>query len=114
MKLKGAMRVASGTIWDVRAQLEENFDGVKALLDQAATNTDVRVQIAAATEIRHHLELANRMLATLGEVESVIAFQEMVIDLLGRISKKERDRFVEAWKAAGPRFGIREAPADPE
>ena len=100
--------MANGTIWNIRDQLEENFGQVKALLETAAINTDVRVQISAATEIRHHLELANRMLATLADVEAVSQFQDMVFELLGRISKKERDRFVEAWKEAGPLCGIRE------
>ena len=90
--------MATGTIWNIRERLEENFSQAISLLEHAAESPDVRIQIAASAEIRHHLELADKMLREITSMEETLAFQDQVIELLGRISKRERDRFVEAWK----------------
>ena len=92
------------SIWNIAQRLEENFKRVESILAKLESEGTPESQIAAAAELRQHIALAEKALATAVEVHAVEEFQQTVLDALAEAGPVVRKRVIDALTArqSGP------------
>jgi len=95
--------VAADSVWDVRQRLQENFRRVESLLREMEDAEDSKMRLAAAAEIRQHIALAERTLATATRAEAVRAFEEVVLEALAQANARVRRKVIEVLNARAGR-----------
>lgn len=93
------------SVWDVRQRLQENFRRVEALLREIEDTDDSKMRLAAAAEIRQHIALAEKTLATATRAEAVRAFEEVVLEALAQASAKVRRKVIDVLNARASDMG---------
>lgn len=97
MKMCG--KLWRGSVWDVRARLEENFRRVEAVLREMESASDPKMRLAAAAELRQHIALAEKTLETAARAEGVRAFEEVVMEALAAASVRVRRKVMDILNA---------------
>jgi len=82
----------AASVWDIRERLQENFQRVESLLREMERDGDARIRLAAAAELRHHLELAQKTLEAAARAEAVRDFQDAVLEMLEEAGVAARAR----------------------
>ena len=81
-------------LFNVPRRLQENFARVESILKSIQNEEDWRAKIAAAAELRHHIELAQKTLEAASSVEAVRAFEIAVINILEESGAQVRQRVI--------------------
>ena len=97
------------TIFDIAARLEDNFKKLTSILEKLGhTDSDPKAQrptpnalaeIAAMAEIRKHVALAEKALATAVEVHAVEEFKQIVLDALAQAAPPIQKRVLQTLAA---------------
>ena len=102
------------SIWNLADRLEENFKRVESILLKLEKEDDPDAQIAAAAELRQHIALAEKALATAVENHAVEEFQQAILDALAEAAPTVRKRVIDllnARETGPPKPRHRVAPA---
>lgn len=90
---------AARGVWNVRDRLEENFGRVETLLQEMETESDSKMRLAAAAELRRHIAEARGTLDIASRTDAVRAFEQIVISALEAASITVRRRVMDALNA---------------
>src|SRR2546421_12110384 len=83
------------SIWNIAQRLEENFKRVESILQNLESEGTAESQIGAAAELRQHIALAEKALATAVEAHAVEEFQQAILDALADAAPMVRKRVID-------------------
>ena len=81
-------------IFNIGARLQQNFARVESILRSIQDETEWQARIAAAAELRRHIELAQKTLEAASRVEAVRAFEIAVMNILEESGAQIRQRVI--------------------
>ena len=87
------------SIWNIAQRLEENFKRVESILQKLEQEDNPDDQIAAAAELRQHIALAEKDLATAVEAHAVEEFQKAVLEAIAESAPLVRKRVIDFLSA---------------
>jgi hypothetical protein len=90
---------APRSVWDIRERLDENYRRVEALLREIETADDRKLRLAAVTELRQHIALAEKTLESAARTEAVRAFEETVLEALAHADATVRQKVMDVLNA---------------
>lgn len=96
----------SGSVWDVRVRLEENFERVAGMLREMESLAEPKDRLAVAAELRQHIALAGRALELAARAQAVREFEETVLDVLASVDPGLRRRVVDELNARAVAAGV--------